>query len=554
MTNSVESGNSIDPLRNYNELNDLTNFTSNRTNLLFEPTISYNKTFGDKHKVNAVLGHTRFIETVKEHGLYGEGTIDNLVRVQNGLTVLNQALGTNAKAVLLSYFGRLNYSYDSKYLFSATVRRDASSRFKEENRVGYFPAFSGAWNISSEEFWNSEKINFLKLRLSYGELGSYSNDFYPYQGVFGNASGASFGGGNVNGIAQTTLVDPDLAWETTKTFDIGFDASLFDNTVKITADYYSKNVEDAIVPINGPSTLGVSNQIIRNAGSLVNNGFEFDISYNNKSSDSDFKYTVGTNFSFNLKNEAKDIPAAIQGPGIDEDLRVVNETRANAPVGAFYGWVVEDKVDPATGNLVRVDTNNDNVIDERDITQIGDPTPDFTYGLNFNGAYKNLDISLAFNGVQGNEIYNVGRYYNILWQDGGKLSDVLDAWTPTNTDTNIPAASLDGSRGNSDPSSFFVEDGSYFRLKNIEIGYNFKDMNLKMIKDLRVSFNVQNVFVITNYSGYDPDVASANGGRANINSGVPGVRNTVNPLLSRGLDLRAYPNARTFTLGVKATF
>ena len=555
MTNPVASGNSIDPVRNVNELNDLTNFNRNDINLLFEPTITYNKTFNDIHKLNVVLGHTRFTESQESNGLYGEDTGDNLIRVPEKLNNLTQALGNNTKAVLLSYFGRANYAYDGKYLFSATLRRDASSRFSEANRVGYFPAFSGAWNLSSEDFWKSETINFFKLRASYGELGSYPDAVYPTQGVYGNSSATSFGGNVSNGLAQTVLVDENLVWETTKTFDIGLDMSLFDSKVKITADYYTKNVEDAIVPINVPSTAGVSQAVIRNAGSLVNNGFEFDVSYNK--SEGDFTYTVATNVSFNLKNEAKDIPAKIQGPGIDEDLRVVNETRANAPVGAFYGWVVEDKVNPATGNFVRVDTDGNGVVDENDITQIGDPTPDFTYGINFNANYKKFDFSLAFNGVQGNEIYNVGRYYNILWQDGGKLTEVLNAWTPTNTDTNIPVALVGDPDGNRAPSSFFVEDGSYFRLKNLEVGYNFdtKDKsNLEWIKELRISFNVQNVFVLTNYSGYDPDVASANGGRSNINSGVPGVRNTVNPLLSRGLDLRAYPNARTFTLGVKASF
>jgi TonB-linked SusC/RagA family outer membrane protein len=555
MTNPVDTGNSIDPVRNVNEFNDLTNFNSSKVNLSFEPTINYKKTFNEVHKLDVVLGHTRFVESQSSNGLYGEDTGDNLIRVSEKLNTLTQALGNNTKAVLLSYFGRVNYGYDGKYLFSATLRRDASSRFSEANRVGYFPAFSGAWNLSSEDFWKSETVNFFKIRASYGELGSYPDAAYPTQGVYGNGSATSFGGGLANGLAQTILVDENLVWETTKTFDVGFDMSLFDSKIKITADYYSKNVEDAIVPINVPSTAGVSQAVIRNAGSLVNNGFEFDVAYNK--SEGDFTYTVGTNFSFNLKNEAKDIPATIQGPGIDEDLRVVNETRANAPVGAFYGWVVEDKVDPVTGNFVRVDTNGDNIVDENDITQIGDPTPDFTYGINFNANYKQFDFSLAFNGVQGNEIYNVGRYYNILWQDGGKLTDVLNSWTPTNTDTNIPVATVSGAAGNRDPSSFFVEDGSYFRLKNVEVGYSFDTKSydkLTWLKDLRVSFNVQNVFVLTNYSGYDPDVASANGGRSNINSGTPGLRSTVNPLLSRGLDLRAYPNARTFSLGLKASF
>ncbi|WP_420572879.1 SusC/RagA family TonB-linked outer membrane protein [Kordia sp.] len=555
MTNSVTSGNSIDPVRNVNELNDLTNFVQDDVNLLFEPTISYDKTFNDVHKLGVVLGHTRFIEKQDSNGVYGEGTPANSIQVASALTSVTQTLGASNEAALLSYFGRVNYGYDNKYLFSATVRRDASSRFAEKNRVGYFPAFSGAWNVSSEEFWKSELINFFKVRASYGELGSYPDQFYPTQAVFlANQSNASFGGTTATGLAQTTLADENLVWETTKTFDIGIDMALLDNKIKFTADYYSKNVEDALVPINVPSTSGVSLPVTRNAGTLVNNGFEFDLSYNK--SEGDFTYTIGTNFSFNLKNEAEDIPATILGPGIDEDLRVVNRTEANGPVGAFYGWVVEDLVDPATGNFVRVDTNGDGTVDDDDKTIIGDPTPDFTYGLNITANYKKFDFALSFNGVQGNEIYNLSRYYNILWQDGGKLTEVLNAWTPTNTNTNIPIATEADPGGNREPSSFFVEDGSYFRLKNLEVGYNFENgfLGVDWINDVRLSLNVQNVFVITNYSGYDPDVASTNGGRANLNSGVPGVRPNVNPLLGRGLDARAYPNARTFSVGLQATF
>ena len=552
---SIDPASRIDPVRNFNEFNDLTDFRVNDVNLLFEPTITYDKKFNEKHKLNVVLGHTRFVESQDSNGLYGEGTPANTIRVSSALTNVVQAIGERNKAALLSYFGRVNYNYDNKYLFSATLRRDESSRFSEVNRVGYFPAFSGAWNVTSEEFWKSETINFLKLRVSYGELGSYPDQFYPTQAVFlANQSNTSFGGGLATGLAQTTLADENLVWETTKTFDVGVDMAFLDNKIKFTADYYTKNVEDALVPINVPSTAGVSLPVTRNAGTLVNDGFEFDLSYNK--SEGDFTYTIATNFSFNLKNEAKDVPATILGPGVDEDLRVVNRTQANSPVGAFYGWVVEEKVDPTTGDFVRVDTNGDGAVDDADRTIIGDPTPDFTYGLNFNGAYKNLDFSLNFNGVQGNEIYNLGRYYNILWQDGGKLSEVLNAWTPTNTDTNIPRATVADPAGNKAPSSFFVEDGSYFRLKNIEIGYSLKKdkLGVDWINDLRLSFNVQNVFVITDYSGYDPDVASTNGGRANLNSGVPGLRANVNPLLGRGLDARSYPNSRTFSLGVQVTF
>ncbi|MEW4922244.1 TonB-dependent receptor [Algibacter sp. 2305UL17-15] len=547
----------VDAVRNVNELNDLTEFNQEDVNLLFEPTLSYNKTFDDVHKVSAVVGYTRFIENQNSSGIYGQGTPANSIRVVGALPSNDQniLLGQNNEAGLISYFGRLNYNFNDKYLFSGTMRRDASSRFAKANQVGYFPAVSAGWNISNEDFWKSETINFFKLRVSYGELGSYPDVFYPTQAVFlANQSNTSFGGGTANGLAQTTLADENLVWETTKTFDIGVDMSLLNSALTFSADYYSKDVEDALVPISIPSTAGVSLPVTRNAGTLVNNGFEFDLTY--RKSEGDFTYSVGTNFSFNLKNEAKDIPATILGPGIDEDLRVVNRTEANGPVGAFYGYIVEDKVDPATGDFIRVDTDGVAGITSDDQTIIGNPTPDFTYGLNFNGKYKKFDIALNFNGVSGNEIYNLSRYYNILWQDGGKLTDVLNSWTPSNTDTSIPRASVDDPAGNKEPSSFFVENGSYFRLKNMEVGYNFGEdaLGVDWIKSVRLSLNVQNVFVITDYSGYDPDVASTNSGRANINSGVPGVRSNVNPLLGRGLDQRAYPNARTFMLGLQAKF
>ncbi len=547
----------LDAVRNVNTTNDLTNFNQEDINLLFEPTLSYKKTFNEKHNVSVVLGYTRFIENQKSSGIYGQGTPANSIQVVGALPASDQniLLGQDSEAGLISYFGRLNYNFNDKYVFSGTLRRDASSRFAKDNQVGYFPSVSGAWNISNEDFWDSETINFLKLRMSYGELGSYPDEFYPTQAVFlANQSNTTFNGVTANGLAQTSLADENLVWETTKTFDIGVDMNFLNSAITFSADYYSKDVEDALVPINIPSTAGVSLPVVRNAGTLINNGFEFDLGY--RKSEGEFTYRVGTNFSFNLKNEAKDIPATILGPGVDEDLRIVNRTEANGPVGAFYGYIVEDKVDPTTGDFVRVDTDGVPGITADDQTVIGNPTPDFTYGFNFTGEYKSFDFSLNFNGVSGNEIYNLSRYYNILWQDGGKLTDVLNSWTPSNTDTSIPRASIGDDAGNKAPSSFFVENGSYFRLKNLEVGYNFPEnaFGVDWIKQTRLSLNVQNVFVITDYSGYDPDVASTNSGRANLNSGVPGLRSDVNPLLGRGLDQRAYPNARTFMLGLKVTF
>jgi len=546
----------VDAVLNVNDLNDLTEVKVDDVNTLFEPTINYKKQFGD-HKLEALVGSSYFRERQTSAGIYGQGTPGNNIQNVGSLPPSNDniLIGENNTGILISYFGRLNYNFDNRYILSGTLRRDSSSRFEFDNtQTAYFPSLSGAWNISNEGFWDSEAINFLKMRVSYGELGSINDEFYAGEGVFDINSGTSFGDGTVNGIAQTVLNDPNLTWETTKTFDIGFDMSFLNNKINLSADYYSKDIEDVLVLVNLPSTTGVSAPVRTNAGNLINKGFEFSTDY--RKSEGEFTFRVGANMSFNLETNA-DVPNAILGPGIDEDLRVVNRTSTGNPIGHYFGYVVEDRVDPATGDFVRVDINGDGQITSDDQTIIGDPTPDFTYGVNFTGEYKGFDIALAFNGVQGNEIYNLSRYYNILWQDGGKLSEVLNSWTPTNTNTNIPRASIADPAGNKAPSSFFVEDGSYLRLKNLEIGYNFDDNiinKLKWVKDIRLSVNAQNLFVITNYSGYDPDVASTNGGRANRNTGVPGFRDPVNPLLSRGLDARAYPNARTYSLGLQVTF
>jgi TonB-dependent starch-binding outer membrane protein SusC len=549
--------NPIGAVRNINTLNDLTEVNQTNTNILFEPTITYKKDFSG-HKISALLGSSYFNESQNSIGIYGQGTPNNNIQVVSALpsNATNILLGTNNTGVLISYFGRLNYGYKNRYLLSGTIRRDASSRFEtSNNQVAYFPSISGAWNVSNEEFWSkSGVVNALKLRASYGKLGSTVDEFYPGEGVYGTTSGTSFGGGTAPGIAQTILVDKNLTWETTSTIDFGLDASFLNNKINISADYYSKNIDNVLVKLNLPSTSGVSAPTRTNAGSLINRGFEFSGDF--KKTEGDFKFKVGANISFNLENVAKELPNKIDGPGIDEDLRVVNSTRSGQAIGGFYGYKVKDKVDPATGNFVRIDTNGDGVITADDITLIGDPTPDFTYGLNFSGEYKNLDFAFNFNGVQSNEIYNLSRYYNILWRDGGKLTDVLNSWTPANNNTNIPQATIADAAGNKAPSSFFVEDGSYLRLKNIEMGYNFKKgtFGVDWIKNMRLSFNIQNVFVITKYTGYDPDVASTNGGRANLNDGVPGYRPAVNSLLGRGLDARAYPNARTYTFGVQVTF
>ncbi|MFK7934941.1 MAG: TonB-dependent receptor, partial [Saprospiraceae bacterium] len=256
----------------------------------------------------------------------------------------------------------------------------------------------------------------------------------------------------------------------------------------------------------------------------------------------------------------------------EDGVRVNRFVEGEAP-GVYFGFVVDgvyaDQAaidsDPnlsndaarksivQPGDFIRRDLNGDGMITGDDQQILGDPTPDFIYGLNFSGAYKGLDFGLFFQGTQGNEIYNVARYYNIFWADDNKLSEIKDAWTPGNTNTNIPRTTTADAAQNGAPSSFFVEDGSYFRLRTVDIGYTVDMGGANWMSDLRIFVTAQNLFTLTSYTGYNPDISSTNGGRAAA-SAFFGVPSNVNPLTGRGLDLRAYPNTRSVVFGVQAGF
>jgi hypothetical protein len=281
---------------------------------------------------------------------------------------------------------------------------------------------------------------------------------------------------------------------------------------------------------------------------------------------------IGANIS-TFNSQITSLPNPVVGPAVSEDLVRVNRFVEGEAPGVYYGFVVDGvyadqaaidgdanlandpdrKAIVQPGDFIRRDLNGDGKINGEDQQILGDPTPDFIYGLNISGSYGNLDFGVFFQGSQGNEIYNVTRYYNIFWADDNKLAEVKNAWTPTNTNTDIPRMTTADEGQNGAPSSFFVEDGSYFRLRSLELGYTFDMESVGWFRDLRLYVTAQNLFTITSYSGYNPDISSVNGGRSG-NSPFFGVPSTVNPLLGRGLDVRAYPNARGFMIGIQAGF
>ena len=560
-----------DAVDNVNQLNDLTEIRSENLLSLIEPTLSYGRDVG-AGRLDVVVGLTRQKIDFRSVGLYAENLPNNDIQVVGAAdpSNVNATLGLNNISGLVSQFGRINYSHAGKYLITATLRRDASSKFAEDFRVGYFPSASLGWKISSEDFWSSQTITSLKLRAGYGELGAQNIPDYAYQSVFNLTSGTSFAGALVPGYAQTSLALEDLQWETAKTTNIGVDVGLLDDKITFSAEYYNKDVEDVLVGVALPSSVGFGEPVIQNVGEINNSGFEFEGLYRYRGGD--FTFDIGLNLS-TFNSEITSLPNPIVGPTITEDgVRGNRFIEGEAP-GVYWGFVIDGvyadqaaidgdpnlRNDPdrkaivQPGDFIRRDLNGDGQITGDDQQILGDPTPDFIYGINLSGTYKNLDFGLFFQGVQGNEIYNVTRYYNIFWADDNKLAEIKDAWTPSNTITDIPRTTTTDAAQNGAPSSFFVEDGSYFRLRTVELGYTIDVDNINWMSSLRVFVTGQNLFTITDYTGYNPDISSVNGGRAS-NSPFFGVPSAVNPLLGRGLDVRAYPNSRSFIFGIQAGF
>ncbi len=563
-----------DPVFNVNQQNDLTEVRSETLLTLWEPTLNYNTELGGNDNLDIVVGFTEQRVDFQSLGVYVQGLPSNNIQVTGAGSPMNvQNLGGVRNTFgIQSFFGRANYSLNDRYLFQVTVRRDASSRFAPDFRVGYFPSFSVGWKLHNEDFFNQEGfVNRLKLRAGWGVLGASNIPDFAFQSVFDLNSNTSFGGELVQGFAQTAFALEDLKWEEATTTNFGADIGLMQNQLSVSLDYYIKDVQDVLVGVNFPSTSGTSQPVIRNAGAIQNSGFEIDANYRVKTNRV-FNFNVGFNLG-TFNSEVTDLPNPILGPSTSEDLTRVNRFIEGEAPGVYWGFIIDgvyadqaaidsdanivndnlrrSMVQP--GDFIRRDINGDGIVDSDDQTILGDPTPDFIYGLNFTGNFRALDFGIFFNGVQGNEIYNLNRFFNILWADDNKLTDVLDSWTPTNTNTNIPRATATDMAGNRAPSSFFVEDGSYFRLRTLELGYTFNgDKMADWLGDFRVFVTGQNLFTATDYSGYDPDVSSTNGGRANTNSGFFGNRDDVNPLLGRGLDARAYPNARGFIFGIQA--
>ncbi|WP_299012068.1 TonB-dependent receptor [uncultured Polaribacter sp.] len=540
------------------EINNLTKRVTNNFDYVINNTITYDNTFNDKHYLNLTGG----IVFDSENFDYLQGFRDGLPSNTNvNLRQLDAAEGETIRANanqatdnILSGVFRTIYSFDNKYTFNGSVRVDQSSRFPENGRTGVFSSVSFAWDIDSEDWFNSETINNLRVKVAAGEVG---NQNISRNGQFFSVGSGNFvfGGDRVVANFLSQFGNPNLRWETVRDKNFGVLMGLFNNEITIEAEYYEKTSDNLLFSVETPNYTGIPGTVAQNVGSFQSRGLDLTIGYNKKWDD----LTFGANLTLST-NESRAIDLA---PGNEVILgqrrprlgnRFVKITELNETVGLFQGYQTggifqnqtelnshtsEDgtliQPNAQVGDLRFIDQNGDGLLNDDDLTTIGNPFPDFYGGLNINMNYKNFDFSMQWYGTYGNDVFNINTEYILAGtQNLNVLAGLEDlVWSPTNTGAPYPRLTeLDRNGNYQNPSDLFIEDGSYLRLRNVQLGYNFK---IKGINNCRVYLAGQNLLTFTNYSGFDPEVSSG------------GIINGL------GVDSSGNPVAKTFLLGLNLT-
>jgi TonB-linked SusC/RagA family outer membrane protein len=451
----------------------------------------------------------------------------------------------------MSYFGRVAYNYDSKYLVTANIRADGSSKLHPDHRWGTFPSFSAAWRISSEDFMKDFTwLDDLKLRVGWGQTGNQSGvgDYaYLMRYKITRQPWSQAGYNSVTGIVEfpydraVPLISPDnlrtsdLTWETTTQTNIGLDLTALKNRLTVTMDYYYKRTTDMLMYVSLPAGSSYADNIVRNEGEMTNSGFEFSVNSHNLQGG--FTWDTDFNISFNRnrleKLQLQQIYYDAETTDAFHQTKVVRNEPGHS-VGGFYGYI-SDGVDPETGELRYRDLNQDGRLTATDRTYIGDPNPDFTYGLTNTFSWKNFNLSLFIQGAYGNDIFNASKGDTEGMYDlKNQAVRVLDRWRTPGQITEVPKAGF-----NIQPSSYFVEDGSYLRLKDVSLSYNFRGSLLKKwnISRLQPYFTASNLLTWTKYKGMDPEVNQW-GSNGHV----------------QGIDWGTYPHSHAFVFGLNIEF
>lgn len=544
----------------YNNRNSTEGFSTNgsgnltyrkRVNIINENYFNYKKSVSGRHVFDATAGYSYQRFTNEGFTAANQGFITDAFSFWNlGAGSIYQAPSSNiSQSEISSFYGRLNYNFDERYLFTVTSRYDGASQFSEGNKWSYFPSGAFAWNIANEKFFPKNGIvSALKLRTSYGVTGNQA--IGPYESL-SRISPVIFaiGGTVVNAVRPTAISNKDLTWETTDQYDAGIDLDLFNGRISFVGDYYNKRTKNLLFTVSIPSFSGYQNRV-ENLGQIENKGFE--LMLNTRNLVNELKWSTGFNVTINRSKVLK-LPEGLDreissGPGVLL-LGTTSILRQGEPIGAFFGYIYDgviqtgEKVIPGAGFETNPggekfrDVNNDGVLNTSDRTMIGDPNENFSFGFNNELSYKNFTLNFFFQGSVGGDLYNFTKMeLDMLRGITNASKDALNRWTPQNTNTNIPRATVNR---NGRSSTRFIEDGSYVRLKNLYLGYNLPSSIISRIKvkSIRVYGSAQNVLTFTNYSGVDPEVAFRGGGNLNL-----------------GGDYDSYPNLKSFTVGLNLGF
>ena len=558
------------------KLSGLSNRNAWNFNWVFTNTLNYTKTFGD-HTINALLG----LESLRNRYEYFTASRDgfpsddpNFHFLDAGDVGTQKNSGSATEYSMVSYFGKIDYNYHDRYLVAFTLRRDGSSRLGN-NKWGNFPAASVGWRISNEPFFDVEAINNLKLRVGWGQNGN--SDVPSYATIDSYKSSSSTSNYPIDGsqssvdlgFVQTRNGNANLKWETTTQTNVGLDLGFLSGDLNLTLDFFNKDTKDLLWRRALPASIGGTNMTVwDNVGKMNNKGFEMEVNYQ-KQINQDFGFSVAYNFSI-IKNKMTELngvdyiglsSSELHGRNFDQET---SRSAVGQPIGSFFvyeadglfqndaeiqnykndkGELLQPNAKP--GDIRFKDLNGDGVINSEDRDFVGSPLPDCSMGLTLGLNYKNFDISAFFQGVFGNEVYNLTNYLGEFYNQAqyNKNSTILDAWRPDHTNTDIPRVTLDDPNNNIRPSTYYFHNASFVRLKNLKIGYTLPDRIASKLKLKRtyIYLQGQNLFTITGYNGIDPEVGLQSYSSENRN-------------LDMGVDRGVYPLTRTFTLGVNVNF
>lgn len=516
-----------------------------------ENTLTYTPELHGNHHLNILLGQSAQEASVRRIGLSGSTSSTDIIQSVSGFTALFSPTDYRSQWGLVSYFGRVNYSYDDRFLIEGVTRTDGSSRFGANKRYGFFPSISAGWRISNESFMRDLKfVNDLKLRGSVGLTGNNEGLGTDFPSLATYSTGYNYG--SEAGIAATSLSNKDLSWESTTASDLGLDMTFLNNRISVTVDVYKKVTNKLIFKLDLPYTSGFARTNGANIGQLMNKGLEIQVNADNIRGA--FTWSTGLNFSMN-RNKITSLPETIDGdptssdfteslPGSFSTSLPTSIFRVGQPVGSFFGYR-NMGVDPKTGNMIYDDVNKDGKITAADRVILGNALPKFTGGLTNNFSYKGFDLSFFFYWSYGNKVYNQTRsMLERMSSYNNGDTKTLRRWTPTNTITDVPKAVFNdpvqpNSISNGEVSQRFVEDGSYIRLKNVTLGYMLRPSWLKKAKitGARVYISGQNLLMITSYSGFDPESQNQS------------VKNS-----QLGIDWAVQPQPRVFLAGLSVSF